>query len=77
MTLRKWKSSSQEMLYTIPKETEKVQQLSSSVDHHKALGMADMKHVSTPSSTQLSPLTKRMIASEVAKTFDLLGWYSL
>ena len=49
---------------------------------HKALGLhwntkKDTLHVSTPTLTANDNSTKRRIASDVAKTFDLLGWFAL
>ena len=48
---------------------------------HKALGLhwdtkKDTLHVSTPTLTANNNPTKRGIASDVAKTFDLLGWFA-
>ena len=48
---------------------------------HKALGLhwdtkKDTLHVSTPTLTANDNPTKRRIASDVAKTFDLLGWFA-
>ena len=48
---------------------------------HKALGLhwdtkKDTLHVSTPILAAGDKPTKRKIASDVAKTFDLLGWFA-
>lgn len=84
MTLRKWRSSSQDILDAIPeslKETEKTEDHQTFVEHHKALGVhwdtvEDVLHVATPSSAAPAHPTKRDIPSEVARTFNHLGWYS-
>ncbi len=84
MVLRKWKSNSQSLLQTIPKKLreEESTQLISPLDQClKTLGIhwnthTDCFHVATPTLTSDDHPTKRKIASDVAKTFDLLGWFS-
>ena len=84
MTLRKWRSNSNELIQTIPeelREQEPVQTISAPVDCHKALGVhwdtdLDNLYVATPTLTPITGPTKRQIASGVAKTFDLMGWFS-
>ena len=84
MTLRKWRSNNSNVLDSIPaelREKEKVQQLPAIMDHHRTLGLhwdtaADAMHVATSSTGSEDPPTKRKIASDVAKAFDLLGWYT-
>ena len=81
-TLRKWRSSSAAVLDTIPKslrESETTQSLPSG--QHKALGIhwdtgQDTFHVATPALQNSLIITKRTIASEVAKVYDILGLFS-
>ena len=84
MRLRKWRSNSEDLLSTIPedlKETEQVQVISAPDQCHKALGVhwhtgQDTLHVATPVLKNDDVPTKRQVASDMARTFDLLGWYS-
>ena len=84
MTLRKWRSNSQELIHSIPeelREKETVQTISVPGDCQKALGVhwntdLDNLYVATPPLTHITGPTKRLIASGVAKTFDLMGWFS-
>ena len=81
MTLRKWRSSSDELLATIPielRETETKQHIQSPPSHIKTLGLhwdtgQDSLHVATPVLDQDTSLTKRRILSDVSQTFDVLG----
>ena len=84
MVLRKWRSNSQALLDTIPeelKETETIQLFSSPKEHHKALGVhwdthSDCLHVATPPPSRILHPTKRQLASEIARVFDLMGWFA-
>ena len=84
MTLRKWRTNSPALLHTIPediRETETVQYFSSPKDHQKALGIhwdtaTDNLHVATPAPSTVIHPTKRQVASEIARVFDLLGWFA-
>lgn len=84
MTLRKWRSNSKELLHSIPeelREQEPVHLISMPGDCQKALGVhwnteLDTMYVATPTLTPITGPTKRQIASGVAKTFDLLGWFA-
>ena len=84
MLLRKWKYNSVELMKSIPKdirEEEDTKLFSPPEQCHKALGIhwdnrADTLHVATPTLTPDDRPSKRKIASDVAKTFDLLGWFS-
>ena len=75
----------QELLHSIPeelREKEAVHLISTPGDCQKALGVhwntdLDTLHVSNPTLTPLRGPTKRQIASDMAKTFDLLGWFAL
>ena len=83
MTLRKWRSNSQELLATIPDnlcETADLQ-IRDPLLASKALGIhwhvtTDRLHVATPSIDCNKPPTKRVIASAVAQVFDVLGLFS-
>ncbi len=84
MNLRKWRSNNQKLLDTIPeesKEKESTQLVASPSDCHKTLGIhwdtvQDTLHVSIPDVTPISHPTKRQIASEIPRVFDLLGWFA-
>ena len=84
MTLRKWRSNSIDLLETIPeviREMERVQFISAPAQCHKILGVhwhtvQDTLHVATPILQDNDKPTKRQIASDVARTFDVLGWFS-
>ncbi len=84
MTLRKWRSNSQEVLDSILetlKENEPTQTLPAISEQHKALGIHwntsdDSLHVATPPLQDIEAATKRTIASDVARTFDVMGWCS-
>ena len=85
MQLRKWRTNSPGLLETIPEELrgekDPLQLLAAAGDCQKALGIhwdtvSDQFHVSTPSLTPNAGPTKRQVASDVARTFDLLGWFS-
>ena len=84
MNLRKWRTNSKELLKTIPidlRETKKVEITAAPSDQAKALGVhwvteMDTMHVSTPQVDVLSTATKRLVASTIARIFDLMGWYA-
>ena len=85
MTLRMWRSSSAEVLKHIPgtlKEVEPDKDLFTPKGHPKALGVhwvasLDVLHVSIPSfGAGQTTLTKRSIASAVARIYDVLGWHA-
>ncbi len=83
MTLRKWRSNSDDFKATIPQgiiETADLQ-ISSADKPLKALGLhwnvtKDTLSVSTPTIETSSEFTKRTVASILGKVFDLLGFYS-
>ena len=85
MWLRKWRSNDTRLIETVPtdmREEEHHQTISPPAECHKALGLhwdtrKDTFHVSTPTLTVEDHPTKRKIASDVARTFDLLGWFAL
>ena len=84
MRLMKWRSNSNDLLESIPeemRETENIQVISAPEQCHKALGVhwhtiQDTLHVATPTLVKEDKPTKRQIASDVARTFDILGWYA-
>ncbi len=84
MKLRKWRTSNDEFRKTIPNElveTEDLHLSSSSSQAPKALGIywnvtMDQLHISIPTPSTNSKVTKRLIASESAKVFDVLGFFA-
>ena len=84
MTLQKWRSSSTQLLQTIPEELKEAGDLHISSEPTtcpKALGIYwntthDTLHVATLDLTDSGTPTKRQVASAVARTFDVLGWFA-
>ena len=84
MTLCKWRSSSTQLLQTIPEELKESGDLHISLDPtacSKELGIywnttSDTLHVATPTLTDTGTPTKRQVASAVARAFDVLGWFA-
>ena len=84
MTLRKWRSSSVQLLESIPEELREKSNLHiipAPGDCGKALGIhwdtdKDFFHVTTPEFKTNQPSPKRYVSSIIAKIFDMLGWYS-
>ena len=83
MKLCKWRSHSQELLRAIPDDMKEKENLAISPpdECHKALGFhwdtrTDSFHVVTPSLAPSDCPSKRKIASDIARTFDLLGWFA-
>ncbi len=82
MQLRKWRSSSRSVIASVPEdlhEQEVVQELPTPNELHKALGIhwdmcRDSLHISTSSLKPSEELTKRNLTSDIARTFDVLGW---
>ena len=83
LTLRKWHSSSTQLLDTIPEELrEKSPDIVISTDpiaYGKTLGLhwnteTDVFHFAVPALTDSVP-TKRSIASAAAKLYDVMGWF--
>ena len=85
LDLRKWRSSSSDVMSTIdtslhdPSELKPLTEDHPS-DHQKTLGMgwnseADLLYVSIGASNQFSS-TKRGVISDIARTFEILGWIS-
>ena len=84
MKLRKWQSSSSELIESIPEvlQEKAVSPITSSSSHGtKALGVywntqTDMLHVSTPELKPQDVPTKQEITSVLARVFDVLGWFA-
>ena len=84
MRLRKWRTNSKELLASIPeelRETESLQLGSGADGCPKALGVhwqttSDIFYVATPPPLEAEHPTKRQIASQMAKVFDVLGWFA-
>ena len=83
-TLRKWNSSHAAALEHIPselKESHFSQKITDSPEYSKTLGIEwsaerDVFRLTVSEETLRPPLTKRMLTSDIAKTFDILGWFS-
>ena len=79
-----WRAGSEVVINSIPKELREqgdVQELPTPSECHKTLDIhwdmtKDMLHVSTPAEQPMKEPTKRMLSSDVARTFDALGWYA-
>ena len=84
MKLRKWRSSSTDVLDTIPeelKESSGLQIVAEPSYGSKTLGIywdtvSDNMHVSVPSVDSKTNPTKREVASSAAKVFDTLEWFA-
>ena len=83
--LRKWNSSSPALLQAIPpdlRDTQTSLTISSSEDiYTKTLGtewhsVIDHFQLSVTNSTPPEALTKRALVSDIAKTYDVLGWFA-
>ena len=81
--LRKWRSNDKKLLCQIPEELREAEPLHLEPAPQgcpKTLGLhwdthTDNLHVSTPAPVD-QPLTKRFIASQTAKVYDVLGWFA-
>ena len=84
MSLRKWMSSSSSVMASIPEALREADQSTLSifpVDCPKTLGLhwntaTDSLHIITPPVDNITVPTKRQVASSLARTFDIMGWYS-
>ncbi len=82
MTLRKWRSSSADLLQTIPEELqEETTEEDSPSSIQKALGIhweveGDVMYVAIPNFEREVEATKRTLASDAAKVYDIMGWFS-
>ena len=84
-TIKKWRSSSPRVLKSVPVELQEPIPSQELVDSHsahypKALGLIwDSRKDKMAAKIEVAPTyssTKRGVASDVAKTFDVLGWLS-
>ena len=84
-TIKKWRSSSPNVLKTIPSELQEKIPDQKLLDSHsacypKALGLVwDSRKDEMATHVEMSPgyaSTKRGVAADIAKTFDVLGWLS-
>ena len=84
MKLRKWRTSSEELLDTIPvdlREDATSQLTLGPEEHPKTLGIhwsttQDCFFVAVPPLNSMDSPTKRKVASDAAKVFDIMGWFS-
>lgn len=84
MILRKWRTNSPVLKSTIRKglqEKESVKLIATPESSYKALGVhwdtaADMLHITTPELNDTEIPTKWQVLSDIARTFDALGWFS-
>lgn len=85
MTLRKWRTNSQELLHTIPEHLRESETdtllVCSPREHHKALGIhwdvsQDTLYIATPVLADNVSATKRQVSSDIARTFDVLGLFT-
>ena len=82
--LRKWNSSNPSMLEEIPEElrdSRDVQTISEINEYTKTLGIewnisTDEFRLTIAESSPNTTVTKKVIVSDVAKVFDVLGWFS-
>lgn len=84
MPLCKWRTNSKQLLDTIPeemRETTDLQIVSAPLECQKTLGIhwstaQDCLFAATPSVQASNTVTKRNIASTVARIFDPMGWFT-
>ena len=82
--LRKWNSSDPTVLQAIPpdlRDLKEVLPISNSNGCTKTLGLewyttTDTFHLTISKFPQSERVTKRLLTSDVAKVYDILGWYS-
>ena len=79
--LRKWNSNDSVVLSHVPPELKVVHNISDTKQHTKTLGVvwhtqADQFTLDVADLPLLDQLTKRALVSDVAKTFDVLGWFA-
>ena len=84
MMLRKWRSDSPAVLRAIPMElheTDPHQVIRVPAECHKALGIhwstqESSLHIATPQMDDEDDPIMRQLVSDVAKTFDVMGWFA-
>ena len=82
--LRKWNSNDPSVLQSIPKELRDssiVQTISESNEYTKTLGLewnacTDQFRITLTDLPPTDNVTKRIVVSDIAKVFDVLGWFS-
>ena len=82
--LRKWNSSDAEVVKSIPadlREVQSIQSLPAPDQYTKTLGIewnsnSDHFRLTIASLPSLKSITKRKLVSDIAKTFDILGWFA-
>ncbi len=82
--LRKWNSSNSTVLNHVPsdlKECQSMQMMPTSGEYTKTLGIEwnackDHFRLTISDPPPLENITKRALVSDIAKTFDILGWFS-
>ena len=82
--LRKWNSSDPSVLQAIPEElrdTNSIQAISEDNGYTKTLGVewniaADQFRLTVSQLSSSSTITKRSMVSDVAKIFDVMGWFA-
>ena len=82
--LRKWNCSDPAVLNTIPfelRDKHEVQSITNSQGKTKTLGFewntqSDQFNLTIADLPSLESVTKRALASDIAKTFDVLGWFA-
>ena len=82
--LRKWNSSDPEVMEQIPhdlREVQEVQSMPTPDQYIKTLGIewnsrSDHFRLTVASLPPLGNITKRALISDIAKIFDVLGWFS-
>ena len=83
-TLRKWKASEQQVLANIPSDLvdpKRTQEISIQNDYTKVLGVewnaeSDCFRPMISLLEERTPLTKRVLVSNIARLFDVMGWCS-
>ena len=84
LLLRKWNSSVPQVLEHIPpdlRDQQSVCQITESVEYTKTLGVewnaaSDHFRLTVASLPPIDTVTKRFLVSDIAKTYDVLGWFS-
>ena len=83
-TLRKWKASEQQVLASIPEglvDPKRMQEIRIQNDYTKVLGVewnaeSDCFRPMISLPEEETPLTKRVLVSNIARLFDVMGWCS-